>query len=187
MLAVFLRWQRFATDHCSLPERKLYLLGFSTAILEQLLNLYSEYIRPNSLMELSVINLMNAGFWWATGIENTFIPHIRPGFRALDEYTLTQHYQQWKTDIDLVAETGVRALRWGIPWYRVQPTPDQWNWAWVDEVLDYIVNVKGIIPILDLMHYGTPLWLNNSFINHRYPETVAHYAATVAARYKSLV
>ena len=62
-----------------------------------------------------MLDLTPAGFCWATGIENTFIPHIRPGFRALDEYALTQHYQQWKTDIDLVAETGVRALRWGIP------------------------------------------------------------------------
>jgi beta-glucosidase len=138
-------------------------------------------------MELSVINFMNAGFWWATGIENTFIPHIRPGFRALDEYTLTQHYQQWKTDIDLVAATGVRALRWGIPWYRVQPRPDQWDWRWTDEVLDYMVNVKGITPILDLMHYGTPLWMDNSFVNSRYPETMAQYAGAVAARYKTLV
>ncbi|CAN5715652.1 family 1 glycosylhydrolase [soil metagenome] len=129
----------------------------------------------------------NPDFCWATGIENTFIPQIRPGFRALDEYTLTQHYQQWKSDIDLMAQTGVQAVRWGIPWYRVQPRPDQWDWAWVDQVLDYMVNVKGIIPILDLMHYGTPLWLDNSFINHRYPEAVAHYAAAVAARYKSLV
>lgn len=132
-------------------------------------------------------NLFQADFCWATGIENTFIPQIRPGFRALDEYTLTQHYQQWKSDIDLVAETGVQALRWGIPWYRVQPRPGQWEWAWVDQVLDYMVNVKGIIPILDLMHYGTPLWLDNSFINHGYPEAVARYAAAVAARYKSLV
>jgi beta-glucosidase/6-phospho-beta-glucosidase/beta-galactosidase len=50
-----------------------------------------------------------------------------------------------------------------------------------------MVNVKGLIPILDLMHYGTPLWLDNSFINGRYPHLVADYAGVVAARYKSLV
>jgi len=131
--------------------------------------------------------LFNANFCWATGIENTFIPQVRPGFRALDEYALTQHYQQWKSDLDLVAEAGVQAVRWGIPWYRVQPSPDQWDWRWTDEVLDYLVNVKGITPILDLMHYGTPLWLDNSFINSRYPEAVANYAGAVAARYKSLI
>lgn len=126
-------------------------------------------------------------FLWATGIEDTFIPHARPGLRALDEYELTQHYRLWKHDFDLVAETGVKYLRWGIPWYRVQPAPDRWDWEWTDKALDYLVNVRGITPILDLMHYGTPLWLENSFINHRYHHRVAEYASKVAARYKSLI
>jgi len=131
--------------------------------------------------------MIDIPFLWATGIEDTFIPHARPGLRALDEYELTQHYKLWKHDFDLVAETGVKAVRWGIPWYRVQPAPDRWDWEWTDKVLDYLVNVKGIAPILDLMHYGTPLWLDNSFINASYPQRVAEYAQAVAVRYKSLV
>ena len=126
-------------------------------------------------------------FLWATGIEDTFIPQARPGLRALDEYELTQHYKLWKHDFDLVAETGVKFVRWGIPWYRVQPAPHEWDWEWTDKALDYLVNVKGITPILDLMHYGTPLWLENSFINASYPHRVAEYAYEVVARYKSLV
>ncbi len=131
--------------------------------------------------------MMDAAFLWATGIEDTFIPHVRPGLRALDEYELTQHYQLWKRDFDLVAETGVKYVRWGIPWYRVQPAPDQWDWEWTDRALDYLVNVKGITPILDLMHYGTPLWLENSFINASYPQRVAEYVHEVVGRYKSLI
>ncbi|MCU0507963.1 MAG: family 1 glycosylhydrolase [Anaerolineae bacterium] len=126
-------------------------------------------------------------FTWATGIEDTFIPHVRHGLRALDEYELTQHYAQWKSDFDLVAETGVHALRWGIPWYKVQPKPDVWDWSWTDACLDYLVNVKGITPILDVMHYGTPLWMENSFINCCYADAVAEYAAKVAERYGSLI
>ena len=131
--------------------------------------------------------MIDKTFRWATGIEDTFIPQARPGLRALDEYELTQHYKLWKRDFDLVSETGVKFLRWGIPWYRVQPAPDQWDWEWVDRALDYLVNVKGMTPILDLMHYGTPLWLENSFINAGYPQRVAEYAHEVVARYKSLV
>jgi beta-glucosidase len=126
-------------------------------------------------------------FLWATGIEDTFIPQARPGLRALDEYELTQHYKLWKRDFDLVAETGVKYLRWGVPWYRVQTAPDRWDWEWTDQALDYLVNVKGITPILDLMHYGTPLWLENSFVNAGYPDYVAEYAHAVVTRYKSLV
>jgi beta-glucosidase/6-phospho-beta-glucosidase/beta-galactosidase len=131
--------------------------------------------------------MIDTPFLWATGIEDTFIPHTRPGLRALDEYELTQHYKLWKQDFDLVAETGVKAVRWGIPWYRVQPAPERWDWEWTDKALDYLVNVKGITPILDLMHYGTPLWLENGFINAHYPQHVAEYARRVVARYKSLV
>jgi beta-glucosidase len=132
-------------------------------------------------------NLLATPFLWATGIEDTFIPHARPDLRALDEYELTQHYKLWKRDFDLVAETGVKYLRWGIPWYRVQPAQDQWDWEWTDKALDYLVNVKGVTPILDLMHYGTPLWLENSFINSSYPQLVTEYAHAVAVRYKSLI
>ena len=131
--------------------------------------------------------MINPSFLWAAGIEDTFIPHTRPGLRALDEYELTQHYQFWKQDFDLAAVTGVKALRWGIPWYRVQPAADKWDWAWVDQALDYLVNAKGITPILDLMHYGTPLWLENSFLNSSYPQYVSEYASEVVRRYKSLV
>ena len=132
-------------------------------------------------------DILAAPFTWATGIEDTFIQHARPRLRALDEYELTQHYKLWKSDIDLVAETGVQAVRWGIPWHIVQPAPDQWEWGWTDRVLEYLVAVKGITPILDLVHYGTPLWLDNSFINSSYPQRVAEYARAVVARYKSLV
>ena len=33
------------------------------------------------------------------------------------------------------------------------------------------------------MHYGTPLWLENQFLNAAYPERVAAYARAVAERY----
>jgi beta-glucosidase/6-phospho-beta-glucosidase/beta-galactosidase len=126
-------------------------------------------------------------FIWASGIEDTFVPQVRPGHRALDEYQLMGHYEHWREDIALARDLGVRALRWGVPWYRVEPLPGEFDWGWTDEVLPYMVEELGITPIIDLMHYGCPFWLKREFVNKDYPRAVAAYAAAFARRYKSLV
>jgi beta-glucosidase/6-phospho-beta-glucosidase/beta-galactosidase len=77
-------------------------------------------------------------------------------------------------------------MRYGIPWYKVEPAPGVFDWEWVDRVLEYIAG-KGIAAIVDLMHYGTPLWLENQFLNSSYPQRVALYAAEFARRYKHIV
>jgi Beta-glucosidase/6-phospho-beta-glucosidase/beta-galactosidase len=126
-------------------------------------------------------------FAWSGGIENTFIPDERPGLRALEEFDLMQHYQQWQSDLDRAASLGIAALRWGPPWYRVEPKDGEFDWSWTDEVLTHMIDKLGITPILDLVHYGTPAWLEGSFASERYPERVAAYAAAFAARYKGKV
>lgn len=134
-------------------------------------------------MKLNPLLRSPNGFCWATGIENTFIPHARPGMRPLDEYELTQHYDQYELDFSLAARLGVRAIRWGIPWYRVEPEPGHFDWEWTDRALEVMVEKHRLVPILDLMHYGTPFWLEGSFASPDYPARVADYAAAVARRY----
>lgn len=124
----------------------------------------------------------DAPFRFAVGIEDTFIPHEYAGRRKLDEYELTQHYQFWETDLTLAAEAGADSIRWGIPWYRVEPEPGVFHWNWVDRVVDRMAEL-GLSCIVDLMHYGTPLWLENTFLHPDYPARVADYAAAAAARY----
>lgn len=126
-------------------------------------------------------------FVWATGIEDTFIPQTRPGHRPLDEYELIGHYDHWREDLALARELGVHAIRWGVPWYRVEPQRGSFNWHWTDQVIPYMVEDLGITPIIDLMHYGCPLWMERPFIDDAYPETVAAYAAAFAERYKGFV
>lgn len=124
-------------------------------------------------------------FRYGTGIEDTFIPQVRPGHRALDEYELTQHYSHWREDLDLVAESGAEFVRWGVPWYLVEPEPGVFDWSWIDQVAEH-TKALGIRCIVDLMHYGTPLWLENSFLNAQYPERVAAYGRAVAERYRGV-
>jgi beta-glucosidase/6-phospho-beta-glucosidase/beta-galactosidase len=127
-------------------------------------------------------------FAWALGIEDTFIPQVHAGSgRILDEYVLTQHDRLWREDLRMIADTGVRYLRYGIPWYQVNPEPRRFDWSWTDEVLPFLVDELGMNPILDLVHYGAPLWLEGTFLAPDYPQRVAEYAAAVAERYGHLV
>jgi beta-glucosidase/6-phospho-beta-glucosidase/beta-galactosidase len=119
---------------------------------------------------------------FGVGIEDTFIPQERVGHRKLDEYELTQHYARWREDLQLVADSGASFLRWGIPWYLVEPEPGRFDWSWLDQVAERMDEL-GLRCIVDLMHYGTPLWLENSFLNSAYPERVAAYGRAVAERY----
>jgi beta-glucosidase len=122
------------------------------------------------------------GLKFAVGIEDTFVPQASPGLRPLDEYELTSHYDRWREDLDLAASTGASMIRYGIPWYRVNPAPDEWDWSWTDRVIEHLLSLE-LVPIVDLMHYGCPLWLEREFANLDYPRRVAEYAARFAARY----
>jgi beta-glucosidase/6-phospho-beta-glucosidase/beta-galactosidase len=126
-------------------------------------------------------------FIWASGVENTFIPQTRRGHRALDEYQLMGHYEHWRADLALAHDLGLRAVRWGVPWYRVEPLPGEFDWRWTDQVVPYLVEELGLTPIVDLMHYGCPYWLPREFANPQYPQAVAAYAAAFARRYAGRV
>src|SRR5689334_19908688 len=97
-------------------------------------------------------------FFWATGIEDTFItePHPLTG-RTLDEYELTEHYERWESDLKLIAQLGVSHARYGLPWHRINPGPGQWQWEFADKTLASLLDL-GIEPIVDLVHYGLPRW-----------------------------
>lgn len=126
---------------------------------------------------------MNDGrLHFGVGIEDTFVPQERVGQRRLDEYELTQHYEHWREDLALAAEAGAEFVRWGIPWYLVEPKPGEFDWRWIDEVAAHTEQL-GLTVVVDLMHYGTPLWLDNQFVNADYPERIAAYGRAVAERY----
>ena len=126
-------------------------------------------------------------FLWAAGIENTFVPQTRNGHRPLDEYELMGHYERWREDLELSRDLGLKAMRWGVPWYKVEPEQGKFDWRWTDEVIPFMVEDLKILPVIDLMHYGCPFWLKREFANKDYPQRVADYAAAFAERYKGLI
>ncbi len=134
-----------------------------------------------------IFNSRSEDFLWAAGIENTFVPQVRPGHRSLDEYELMGHYEHWREDLQLSADLGLKAIRWGVPWYKVEPAPGNFDWSWTDQVIPFLVEDLKILPVIDLMHYGCPFWLKKEFAHKDYPQRVAAYAAAFAERYKSLL
>ena len=130
----------------------------------------------------------DGAFIFAVGIEDTAIEvPLRHGGRRLDEYELTGHLAQWREDLARAGHTGATAIRYGLPWHRVNPAPGVFDWAWADEVIGCLAGEAGLRVILDLVHYGTPAWLAGSFADPGYADAAAGYAAAVASRYRGVV
>jgi beta-glucosidase/6-phospho-beta-glucosidase/beta-galactosidase len=126
-------------------------------------------------------------FTWAVGIEDTVIGSpLRSGGR-LDEYRLTGHADRCRADLELAAEAGAKAIRYGIPWHDANPSPGRFVWDWADRTLAYAAETLGLEVILDLVHYGTPDWLVDSFADRAYPAAIAEYAEALATRYRGTV
>nr|WP_277355451.1 family 1 glycosylhydrolase [Curtobacterium pusillum] len=99
---------------------------------------------------------------------------------------MTGHDTAWRTDLDTVRELGATALRYGVDWPRVHLGPEQYDWTLLDERLAHAA-AGGVTVIADLVHYGTPTWLDGSFADPRYPEAIASFAGAFAARYAGVV
>lgn len=121
-----------------------------------------------------------AEFLFATGIECSY-PTIDHGTWRLDELESTGHYRYWRRDLELVRELGLRYLRYGPPYYRTSPARGKFDWCFTDDVAAAMQEL-GIVPIMDLCHFGVPDWLEN-FQNPELPEALAEYAGAFARRY----
>ena len=123
---------------------------------------------------------MIPNFLFATGIENSN-PTIDNGKTRVDESEKCGHYKFWKKDFDLVEEMGITFLRYGPPLYKTYTGPNQFDWSFCDEVFQSL-HERGIVPIVDLCHFGVPDWIGN-FQNPDFPSLFAEYAKAFAERY----
>jgi beta-glucosidase/6-phospho-beta-glucosidase/beta-galactosidase len=135
--------------------------------------------------------LPNPNFYWGIGIENCWMAQTDPARdgnrRLLDVFLQMQHYDKWKADLDLLPSTGVNCIRYSVPWYKAEPKPGVYDWSWIYKPVEYLVNTLKIIPIMDLIHYGTPVWMPDGVADERFPEAIARYAGAMAAHFQGLV
>ncbi|WP_375418557.1 family 1 glycosylhydrolase [uncultured Hymenobacter sp.] len=98
-------------------------------------------------------------FMFATGIECSY-PTIDQGQTRRDLLEECGHYDRCEEDLGLVQALGLRVLRYGLPYYKIQTAPGRYDWTFADRALGEMQRL-GITPILDLMHFGVPDWLGN--------------------------
>ena len=119
-------------------------------------------------------------FMFATGIECSN-PTIDNGRLRRDLLEECGHYERWREDLHLVRDLGLKVLRYGLPYHRTHLGPGRYDWSFADAVMAEMRRLE-ITPILDLLHFGVPDWLEN-FQNPELPIHFSDYAGAVAERY----
>ncbi len=97
------------------------------------------------------------------------------------------HYHRWRSDLDLMAELGLRAYRFSIAWPRVQPEGrgpvNQAGLDFYDRLVDGLLE-RGIEPWLTLYHWDLPQALQDAggWTDASLADRLAEYAGIVAGR-----
>ena len=126
--------------------------------------------------------MIPSDFRWATGLECSFIPHL-----GIDQYRWTQHDRFWRTDFALIAnDLGCRWLRYALPWHEIESQPGKFDWRWFDERLDLFEQL-GIVPLVDLAHFGVPTWLPDAFADADFPVALERFAQAFGERYQGRI
>ena len=122
---------------------------------------------------------LDRGFVVASGIECS-APMIGNGIRQ-DELRKTGHWDRLDEDLELVAATDIRYLRYGIPFHVVGADPSELDWSWTDRAMAALRSNR-IEPIADLLHFGLPGDLDG-FGDPRLPDRYRAFAEAFADRY----
>lgn len=105
--------------------------------------------------------------------------------RVGDDYfdqTVRSGHETRMSDLDLLADLGVRTLRYPVLWERTAPHGlSEANWSWADERLERLQEL-GIQPIVGLVHHGSGP-RHTSLVDPHFASGLAEYARAVAQRY----
>ena len=82
---------------------------------------------------------------------------------------VTNHYELYKKDLNLLKDLGVNAYRFSIEWSRIQPKENLWDGeavAHYQEIVD-ILRENDIEPMITLHHFTHPLWFIKKYPWHK--------------------
>lgn len=117
-------------------------------------------------------------FIWGAGVECSFVPHLN-----VDQFEWTQHNRFWKDDFRRAREElGVSHLRYSFPWHLIETKRGHFDWSMADERMEFCEQI-GIKLLLDVMHFGTPLWLKQAVGDVEFPEALEDFTRAIVGRY----
>jgi beta-glucosidase/6-phospho-beta-glucosidase/beta-galactosidase len=121
-------------------------------------------------------------FVWGAGVECSFIPHLN-----VDQYEWTQHNRFWRDDLKRAREElGINHFRYALPWHRIENERGEFDWTIADERITEMEKL-GLEPLMDVMHFGTPLWLKQAVGDPEFPEALERFAEAMVSRYRGTI
>ena len=106
---------------------------------------------------------------------------VRIGDEYRNQIVDTGHAARF-SDLDAMADIGVKAVRYPILWETVAPeSPTELDFSWHDRRLEHLRS-RGIKVIAGLVHHGSgPRYTN--LLDPNFPDLLADYSEKVARRY----
>jgi len=93
--------------------------------------------------------------------ERTSYPDGRPHVKTGEPSGLAcDSWNQWRRDIELLEELGLRHYRVGIEWSRLMPAPGIWDTQAAEHYRQVLQGLRGanIEPLVTLWHFSLPRW-----------------------------
>lgn len=100
-----------------------------------------------------------------------------------DVLQTTRHIEFYESDLRLVKQTGVKLLRYSVPWHSIEREKGVYDWRWMDKAVACLRD-NGIKPIFDPLHHTSfPEWLTNGFANPEFSESYLKLVSALSDRY----
>ena len=148
------------------------------------------YLRRTSISSLTQGTAMSCATQEYEGRKLTRFPHLgsfestKIHGSGLDVLETTHHIEFWKEDLLRLRDSGIRELRYPVPWHRIERQRGHLDWSWIDGPLQCMREL-GLEPILDPMHHvSIPDWLTDGFANSEFADLYVRFIEEVAKRYE---
>jgi len=100
-----------------------------------------------------------------------------------DVLQTTRHAEFYEQDLRLVKQTGLKYLRYSVPWHSIEREKGVYDWRWMDKAVACLREF-GIKPIFDPLHHTSfPEWLTDGFANPEFPESYLKFVSALSDRY----